>query len=189
MGGKPLDGAFGERTLHKERGPVMLARRRLLWIGLIILIGILFIPLMAFSAEKKVVRVWHTETEPQTIAAFQEIINDFEKLHPDITIMQEGLAWGDLEAKLTAALAAGSPPDAAHGQAITCASFYAKGLLRDQEDIANAVGRDNIFEAVRNECRFEGKYYGIPSLAQRVALDLPQGHLQTEGIEAARDLG
>jgi multiple sugar transport system substrate-binding protein len=117
---------------------------------------------MAFPAEKKVVRVWHTETEPATIAAFQEIINDFEKLHPDITIMQEGLAWGDLEAKLTAALAAGSPPDAAHGQAITCASFYAKGLLRDQEDIANAVGRDNIFEAVRNECRFEGKYYGIP---------------------------
>ena len=95
----------------------------------------------AWGAEKKVVRVWHTETEPQTIAAFQEIINDYEKLHPDITIKQEGLAWGDLEAKLTAALAAGAPPDAAHGQAVTCASFYAKGLLRDQEDIAAAIGQ------------------------------------------------
>jgi multiple sugar transport system substrate-binding protein len=139
----------------------MLARRRLLGIGIFILIGILFIPMMAFSAEKKVVRIWHTETEPQTVAAFQEIINDFEKLHPDIAVKQEALAWGDLEAKLTAALAAGAPPDASHGQAFTCASFYHKGLLRDQEDIANAVGKDNIFESVRNLCRFDGKYYGV----------------------------
>jgi multiple sugar transport system substrate-binding protein len=115
----------------------------------------------AWGGEKKVVRVWHTESEPQTIAAVQEIINDFEKLHPDITIKQEGLAWGDLEAKLIAALAAGAPPDASHGQAITCASFYQKGLLRDQEDIADAVGRDNIFEAVRKQCMFNGKQYGI----------------------------
>jgi multiple sugar transport system substrate-binding protein len=128
-----------------------------------VLLGLLAVglPLQGWAAEKKVVRVWHTETEPQTIAAVQEIINDFEKLHPDITVKQEGLAWGDLEAKLTAALAAGAPPDASHGQAITCASFYHKGLLRDQEDIAEAVGRDNIWEAVRNLCRFGGKYYGI----------------------------
>jgi multiple sugar transport system substrate-binding protein len=134
-------------------------RRAALIVGLVVVLGMMS---FAWGAEKKVVRVWHTETEPQTIAAFQKIINDFEKLHPDITVKQEGLAWGDLEAKLTASLAAGSPPDAAHGQAITCASFYAKGLLRDQEDIADAVGRDNIWEAVRNECRFDGKYYGIP---------------------------
>jgi multiple sugar transport system substrate-binding protein len=134
-------------------------RRRALIFCLALVLGI---APFAWGAEKKVVRVWHTETEPQTIAGFQEIINAFEKLHPDITVKQEGLAWGDLEAKLTASLAAGAPPDASHGQAITCASFYAKGLLREQEDIAEAVGRDNIWEAVRNECRFEGKYYGIP---------------------------
>jgi multiple sugar transport system substrate-binding protein len=128
------------------------------------LIGLVLVVVLAFPAgaqEKKVVRIWHTETEPQSVKAFQEIITAFEKLHPDITVRQEPLAWGDLEAKLTTALAAGAPPDASHGQAITCASFYQKGLLRDQEDIAAAVGRDNIWEAVRNLCRFDGKYYGI----------------------------
>ena len=45
---------------------------------------------LAWAGEKKVVRVWHTETEPQTVAAFQEIINDFEKLHPDITSSRRG---------------------------------------------------------------------------------------------------
>ncbi len=94
------------------------------WIVIPIVLIVLGPVLPVTAQEKKVVRIWHTETEPQTVKAFQEIINDFEKLHPDITVKQEGLAWGDLEAKLTEALAAGAPPDASHGQAITCASFY-----------------------------------------------------------------
>ena len=129
--------------------------------GILIVILIFAMASFAWGAEKKVVRLWHTETEAQTIAAFQSIIDEYEKTHPDVTIKQEGLAWGDLEAKLTAALAAGAPPEVSHGQAITCASFAQKGLLRDQEDIANSVGKDNIFEACRNLCRLDGKYYGI----------------------------
>jgi ABC-type glycerol-3-phosphate transport system substrate-binding protein len=125
---------------------------------LVPIVVVLALALPAQAQDKKAVRIWHTETEPQSVKAFQEIINDFEKLRPDITVKQEALAWGDLEAKLTAALAAGAPPDASHGQAFTCASFYHKGLLRDQEDIANAVGKDNIFEVARNLCRFDGKH-------------------------------
>ena len=97
---------------------------------LVCLALVLAMTALAWGAEKKVVRIWHTETEPQSVAGFQQIINDFEKLNPDISVKQEAMAWGDLEAKLTAALAAGAPPDASHGQAVTCASFYAKGLLR-----------------------------------------------------------
>src|SRR3972149_254871 len=115
---------IGARVSHAERRRAM--RRAVLILSLVLVIGITS---FAWGAEKKVVRVWHTETEPQSVAGFQQIINDFEKLHPDITIKQEALAWGDLEAKLTAALAAGAPPDASHGQAVTCASFYTKGLL------------------------------------------------------------
>ena len=137
-------------------------RRGAVIAGLVLLLGL---SPSAWGGEKKVVRIWHTETEPLSKAAFQQIINDFEKLHPDISVTQEALAWGDLEAKLTAALAAGAPPDASHGQAVTCASFYAKGLLRDQEDIAAAIGRDNIWEAVRRQCLHDGKYYGIPHSA------------------------
>lgn len=138
-------------------------RAGLVWLPVILMaVGL---PLPTWPAEKKVVRIWHTETEPKSVQAFQEIINDFEKLHPDITVKQEALAWGDLEAKLTAALAAGAPPDASHGQAVTCASFYAKGLLRPLEDVADAIGRENIWEAVRGPCRFDGKYYGIPHSA------------------------
>ncbi len=117
------------------------------------------------------------------MAAFQQIINDFEKLHPDITVKQEALAWGDLEAKLTAALAAGAPPDASHGQAVTCASFYAKGLLRDQEDIAASIGRDNIWEAVRRQCFHDGKYYGIPHSAATSLLIYRKDIFKAKGLK------
>jgi len=137
-------------------------RRRALLAGLTLVVVAVS---SAWGAEKKVVRIWHTETEPASKQAFQQIITDFEKLHPDVTIQQEAMAWGDLEAKLTAALAAGAPPEASHGQAVTCASFHAKKLLRDQEDIAEAIGRENIWEAVRRQCLHDGKYYGIPHSA------------------------
>jgi len=150
-------------------------------------LGILALVLLAagtgWAGEKKLVRVWHTETEPQSVAAFQQIVADFEKLHPDIQVRQEAMAWGDLEAKLTAAMAAGAPPEVSHGQAVTCASFYAKGLLRDQEDIAASIGKDNIWEAVRRQCLHDGKYYGIPHSAATSLLIYRKDIFKQKGLK------
>jgi multiple sugar transport system substrate-binding protein len=57
----------------------------LVLVGLVLPVG---------AQDRKLVRIWHTETEPQSVKAFQEIISDFEKLRPDITVKQEALAWG-----------------------------------------------------------------------------------------------
>ena len=115
----------------------------------------------AGAADKKVVRLWQTETEPQTLAILNQTAAAYEKTHPDVSIKVEGLAWGDLERKLTAALAAGAPPDAAHGQPITCVSFAAKGLLRPVDDLADSIPRDDLVDAFRNLCRWDGKTYGV----------------------------
>jgi ABC-type glycerol-3-phosphate transport system substrate-binding protein len=60
-------------------------RRAALIVGLVVVLGMMS---FAWGAEKKVVRVWHTETEPQSVAAFQQIINDYEKKNPDVTVIQ-----------------------------------------------------------------------------------------------------
>jgi multiple sugar transport system substrate-binding protein len=123
--------------------------------------AILLLSAASGEAQKKTVRLWQTETEPQTLAVLNQIAADFEKANPGIEVKIEGLAWGDLEKKLTAALAAGAPPDAAHGQPITCASFAAKGLLRPLDDLVKAIGEDNLVDSFRNLCRHDGKYYGV----------------------------
>ena len=123
--------------------------------------ALLLLATVVHAADKKVIRLWQTETEPQTLAVLNHMAAEYEKTHPDVSIKIEGLAWGDLEKKLTAALAAGAPPDAAHGQPITCASFAAKGLLRPLDDLADAIGRDNLLDSFRNLCVRDGRFYGV----------------------------
>ena len=145
--------------------------------------------MMVFSAEKKVVRVWHTETEPQSDGGVPGDHQRLREIAPGHHDKAGGSGLGRSGGQADSGPGSRSPPDAAHGQAVTCASFYAKGLLRDQEDIAASIGRDNILKAVRMQCYHDGKYYGIPHSAPTIAPDLPEGHLQGEGVEAARDLG
>jgi multiple sugar transport system substrate-binding protein len=129
--------------------------------SLLALLATLVAVTAAGAADKKTVRLWQTETEPQTLAVLNQMAVEYEKTHPDVSIKIEGLAWGDLEKKLTAALAAGAPPDAAHGQPITCVSFAAKGLLRPVDDLVDAIGKDNLLDAFRSLCQWDGRYYGV----------------------------
>lgn len=115
-------------------------KRTKLWsvvsvVGLLIFVGYS----IAFAAPK-VIHVWHTETNPLSRKAIANIVARFEALHPDIKVEAEALAWGDLEGKILAALAAGSPPELSHGQPITCAALQVQGLLRP--DISLQAGRD-----------------------------------------------
>ena len=107
------------------------------------------------------VRVWHTETEPQTIKAFNDIARRFEAKNPGIKIEAEGLAWGDLEGKIMAGLASGSPPELSHGQPITCTALQSKGLLLPLDEVVDAIGKDNIWDQVKRVCNVGGKQYGL----------------------------
>jgi multiple sugar transport system substrate-binding protein len=140
----------------------------------------------ALAQDKKVVRLWHTETEPQTIAALNQIVADFERQRPDVSVRLEALAWGDLEKKLTAALAAGAPPEASHGQPITCASFAAKGLLRPVDDLVESFGKDNLIDGFRNLCHVDGKYYGVGHAAGASVFVYRKDLLAQKGLKPPR---
>ncbi len=112
-------------------------------------------------AQDKLVRVWHTETEPQTIKAFNDLARRFEAKNPGIKIEAEGLAWTDLEGKIMASLAAGSPPELSHGQPITCTALQSKDLLNPLDEVVKAIGEDNIWEQVKRVCNVGGKQFGL----------------------------
>ena len=112
-------------------------------------------------AQDKLVRVWHTETEPQTIKAFNDIARRFEAKNPGVKIEAEGLAWGDLEGKIMASLAAGAPPELSHGQPITCTALQAKGLLNPLDEVVKAIGEANIWDQVKRVCNVDGKQFGL----------------------------
>jgi ABC-type glycerol-3-phosphate transport system substrate-binding protein len=106
--------------------------------------------------------VWHTEVEPQTVKVIQETsIAEFEKKFPGFKIRQQALGWGDLNTKLLASLAAGSPPDLTHLNPFMTASLYTKGLLRPMDELIRGLGESDIHEATLKLQYFDGKYYGV----------------------------
>lgn len=123
------------------------------------------------AAAQKVVNIWHTEPNPKTKAVMDEIIADFEKANPGIKVVQEAIAWGDLDKKMQAALASGALPEAAHGQTYVERSLAAKGMLRPLNDVVASIGEDDIFDVVK-KLDYNPKdknYYG---LAHAVGTDL-----------------
>ena len=116
----------------------------------------------AFGQQVREIQVWHTEVEPQTVKTIQDTsIAEFEKKFPGFKVKQQALGWGDLNTKLLAALAAGSPPDLTHLNPFMTASLYRKGLLRPMDELIRALGEKDIHEATLKLQYFDGKYYGV----------------------------
>lgn len=116
----------------------------------------------AAQAQQRVIQVWHTEPNPNTVAVMDEIIADFIALHPDVHIEHEAVGWGDLDLKMQAALAAGAPPTLAHGQTYVERSLADKGMLAPLNEVIEHIGEDDIFPVVRRTILSEdGNYYGL----------------------------
>ena len=116
----------------------------------------------ALGQQVRELQVWHTEVEPQTVKTIQDTsIAEFERKFPGFKVKQQALGWGDLNTKLLAALAAGSPPDLTHLNPFMTASLYVKKLLRPMDELVRALGESDILEAPLKLQYFDGKYYGV----------------------------
>lgn len=177
----------------------MWAKGRARWaLGLCAVALMGFVAIGAADAQDKVVRVWHTEVEPASIEAIANIVERFEAKHPGIRIEAEALAWGDLEGKIMAALAAGAPPELSHGQPITCAALQQQGMLLPLNDVVQSIGEDNLWDQIKRVCRSGDDYYGLVHAAGTSLLiyrkDLAEAHgvAQPESwaelVEAAKAL-
>src|SRR6266581_3070983 len=116
----------------------------------------------ALGQQVRELNVWHTEVEPQTVKTIQDTsIAEFEKKFPGFKVKQQALGWGDLNTKLLAALAAGSPPDLTHLNPFMTASLYRKNLLRPMDELIRALGEKDIHEATLKLQYFDGKRFGL----------------------------
>src|SRR5262245_21987193 len=119
-------------------------------------------PPAASGQHARELTVWHTEVEPQTVKVIQDTsIAEFERQFPGFKVKQQALGWGDLNTKLLASLAAGSPPDLTHLNPFMTASLYTKGLLRPMDELIRTLGECDIHEATLKLQYFDGKYYGV----------------------------
>jgi multiple sugar transport system substrate-binding protein len=136
----------------------------------------------AAHAQDKVVRVWHTEVNPTSIEAIDHIVERFEVKNPGIKIEAEALAWGDLEGKIMAALAAGAPPELSHGQPITCSALQQQGMLLPLNDVVESIGEDNMWDHIKRVCRAGDDYYGLVHAAGTSLLIYRKDLAEEQGV-------
>lgn len=115
----------------------------------------------AMAQSAGTIRFWHTETNPASQTAVAEIVKRFEATRPGVRVEAEALSWNDLEGKIMASLAAGSPPELSHGQPVTCAALRQQDLLLPLDEVVDAIGRDNILPRYEKICSKDGHYYGL----------------------------
>lgn len=130
-------------------------RRRII---LILVLAVLF-PIS--EARAKQFTVWHTENDPNTIKAMDEIARRFEAANPGVQVQMVSVGWDDLYRKLTVAMQSGEVPDVTQIEPFMAAYLYHSGQLQPLDDVIDGLNRDDIFPAVRDLQLFDGKRYGI----------------------------
>lgn len=107
------------------------------------------------------ITVWHTESTPDTLNAFQEIIDDYVEANPGVTITQENVAWADLQVQLQAGLSAGDPPELTHVEPMFVRSLSEQDLLAPVDAVVDTLGDDYLPELREMFAYDDGHDYGV----------------------------
>jgi len=114
---------------------------------------------MPAHAEKVEIRFLTEETDPASVQWLTDKKNEFEKLHPDVTISLEFLGHEVLERIFLLGAAAGDPAEIST-TGPEAGKYIREGLLEPVTDVIDQLGRDEISPGVLYER--EGEVYVVP---------------------------
>jgi raffinose/stachyose/melibiose transport system substrate-binding protein len=118
-----------------------------------------------FAAPKPVkISFWHIGTAPTDKAFYQNVVNEYMKAHPNVTIDITILENEAFKSKLTTVMQSGNPPDVFHSWGGGTLAEYAKaGLLKDiTKDVKGTAWGNSMAPGVWEVYSYNGKVYGAP---------------------------
>lgn len=108
------------------------------------------------------IKFWHQESDPKSVKFVEEMAAQFKQTHPNVTVEPTVLGWADMETKLLAAHAAGSPPELVNGFNQGMAWAVGRDLVRPLDDVYEAVkARTPWHEEFIEWARWDGKVWGL----------------------------
>jgi multiple sugar transport system substrate-binding protein len=98
-------------------------------------------PAIVRAQGARTVRLWTTQSAPAQVTVYRQLIRDFETANPGIKVALELVSDEDVFPKLTAAHAAGDPPEiVSNANNYVPAALFEKDRLEPLNDVAAAVG-------------------------------------------------
>jgi multiple sugar transport system substrate-binding protein len=114
------------------------------------------------SSEPITIKFWHQESDPKSVKHVEDMAAQFKQTHPNVTVEPTVLGWADMETKLVAAHAAGSPPELVNGFNQGMAWAVGRGLVRPLDDVYESVKAATGWqETFIDWARWDGHVWGL----------------------------
>ncbi len=113
--------------------------------------------------EKISITFWHHETPAHRVKAFQQVIDKYMKLHPNVQVTQEVVTWEDAWPKTLASINTGTSPDFQFDLPDLNISAYQAGGIIPVDDLVDKIDKEQgYFKSVSNPYYHHGHYWGVP---------------------------
>ena len=135
---------------------------------------------------KLVVRQWEYSADPNALEISKQMVENFNAQSETIEVRLELIPRDIVRQKLLAAIEAGDPPDLVRFDLPWTPEFASMGKLEDLTEKVNAWGEiDDFYEGRLETVLLDGKYYGVPSNSNNLALVYNQEMIDAAGITEA----
>lgn len=114
---------------------------------------------------------WHHESPEHRVAAIDKLIELFVAEHPNVTMRQEVVGWGEATSKLFAAVEANEAPDFQFGIPDLMITCYNADIILPVTDVVEAVdAKYNFYDDILGMYQYNGEYWGMPVATMPFAL-------------------
>ena len=118
---------------------------------------------IAYSGGKQTITYWHTHSDAEEEVLMDQIIPEFEKEYPDITVEAVRMPYDGLMQQIITSLSSGTGPDIMRMDIIWVPELAQMGALVPVDDLTGFSDlRQNLYEGPLSTNYYNGKYYGLP---------------------------
>lgn len=158
---------------------------RFLRVGALLLLFLLLLSGVTSAKTTIVYWMWDLNQKPAT----SQLIQMWQKSHPDIQVRLEVIPWGEYWDKLLTALAGGAGPDVFWINIWYFTPLVTQGSLLDltpflTKDVNAMADFDNVFPLLRRMYSFDGHIYGMPRDFDTIAVIYNADAVEEAGLVA-----
>jgi multiple sugar transport system substrate-binding protein len=126
-------------------------------------------------------------TFKQRVDAMSELIQQFEKANPDITVKQVTVPYDNYRTRIAAAIPAGEGPDIAQLFYGWLTDYIKGGLLQPlPQDAFDTATIDHDFFPFVQGMKIDGRYYALPTAVRSLALFWNRKLFQDAGLDPSK---
>jgi len=158
-------------------------QKNLFFLLVITVILVILFSGVAVSQEIVNLVVWHQESPPPRVEAFQKIIDRFNAEHPEIKVEQAPQSWAEIYPKLYASIEAGSPPDVLFSIPDLTMAMKLTGAVIPVEEIVNEINsKYDILDSQIAPYEYDGHIWAVPMFGMTHLLSFNKAMFDKEGI-------